>query len=138
MSDFHKRYDSPESKQDSVDKEEPKMEVQILDETLATDSRIRHAGILDKDLKTVSSKAGKNLEWEKENFDHQMVALASPIILGTLSRFTDKAGKLFCCGVRYDQGTLLLFKMGESFVVVSAEPGPPYIIMQKHEENIHI
>jgi len=28
--------------------------------------------------------------------------------------------------------------MGESFVAVSAEPGPPYIIMQKLEENIHI
>jgi hypothetical protein len=50
----------------------------------------------------------------------------------------DKAGKLICCGVRYDKGTFLLFKMGESFVVVSAEPGPPYIIMQKLEENIHI
>jgi circadian clock protein KaiC len=43
-----------------------------------------------KDLKTVSSKARENLTWEKENLDHQMVALASPIILGTLSRFTDK------------------------------------------------
>lgn len=114
------------------------MEVQILDEILATDGRIRYAGILDRDLKTVSSKARENLTWEKENLDHQMVALASPIILGTLSRFTDKAGKLICCGVRYDKGTLLLFKMGESFVVVSAEPGPPYIIMQKLEENIHI
>jgi len=114
------------------------MEAQILDEILATDSRIRYAGILDKDLKTVSSKARKNLTWEKENLDHQMVALASSIILGTLSRFTDKAGKLICCDVRYDKGTFLLFKMGESFVAVSAEPGPPYIIMQKLEENIHI
>jgi hypothetical protein len=33
------------------------MEVRILDEILATDSRIRYAGILDEDLKTVSSKA---------------------------------------------------------------------------------
>ena len=138
MSDFHKLYNSPESKQDSVDNEETQMEVQILDEILATDSRIRYAGILDKDLKTVSSKARENLTWEKENLDHQMVAIASPIILGTLSKFTDKAGKLICCGVRYDKGTFLLFKMGESFVVVSAEPGPPYIIMQKLEENIHI
>jgi hypothetical protein len=138
MSDFHKRYNSPEKKQDSVDNEELQMEGQILDEILGTDSRIRYAGILDKDLKTASSKARENLGWEKENFDHQMVALASPIILGTLSRFTDKAGKLICCGVRYDKGTLLLFKMGENFVVVSTEPGPPYIIMQKLEENIHI
>jgi len=137
MSDFHKRYNSSESKQGSVDKKETQMEVQILDEILATDSRIRYAGILDKDLKTVSSKARENLTGEKENLDHQMVALASPIILGTLSRFTDKAGKLICCGVRYDKGTFLFFKMGERFVVVSAEPGPPYIIMQKLEEKIH-
>jgi len=41
------------------------MEVQVLDEILATDSRIRYAGILDKDLKTVSSKARENLGWEK-------------------------------------------------------------------------
>jgi hypothetical protein len=58
------------------------MEVQVLDEILATDSRIRYAGILDKDLKTVSSKARENLAWKKENLDHQMIALASPIILG--------------------------------------------------------
>jgi hypothetical protein len=98
------------------------MEVQILDEILATDSRIRYAGVLDKDLKTVSSKARENLTWEKENLDHQMVVLVSPIILGILSRFTDKAGKLICCSVRYDKGTFLLCKMGESFVVVSTEP----------------
>jgi hypothetical protein len=114
------------------------METQILDEILTTDSRIRYAGILDKDLKTVSSKARERLVREKENFDHQMVALASPIILGTLSKFTDKAGKLICCGVRYDKGTFLFFKMGESFVVVSTEPGPPYVIMQELEEKIRI
>jgi hypothetical protein len=112
------------------------MEAQILDEILATDSRIRYAGILDKDLKTVSSKTRENLKREKENFDHQMVSLASPIILGTLSRFTDKAGKLICCGVRYDKGTFLFFKISESFVVVSTEPGPPYVIMQELEEKI--
>jgi len=65
MPDFHKRYNSPESKQDSVDNEDLQMERQILDEILATDSRIRYAGILDKDLKTVSSKARENLGWEK-------------------------------------------------------------------------
>lgn len=101
------------------------MKVQILDEILATDSRIRYAGILDKDLKTVSSKARENLTREKENFDNQMITLASPIILRALSRFTDKAGKLICCGIRYDKGTFLLFKIGESFAVVSTEPGPP-------------
>jgi hypothetical protein len=114
------------------------MEVQTLDEILATDSRIRYAGILDKHLRTVSSKAREDLAWEKENFDHEMVAVASPIILGTLSRFTDKAGKLICCSVRYDKGTFLLVKIGESFVVVSTEPGPPYVIMQELEEKIHI
>lgn len=72
---FHKRYNSQESKKDSVDNEEPKMEVQVLDEISATDSRIRYAGILDKDLKTVSSKAKENLTWEKENLDHQMVGV---------------------------------------------------------------
>ena len=113
------------------------MEAQILDE-MATDSRIRYAGILDKDLKTVSSKARKRLMREKEDLDRQMVSLAAPLILGTLSRFSDRAGKLICCGVRYDKGTFLFFKMGGSFVVVSTEPGPPYVIMQKLEEKIHI
>jgi hypothetical protein len=114
------------------------MEAQILDEVLATDSRIRCAGILDKDLKTVSLKAREGLMREKENLDRQMVALASPLILGALSRFTDKAGKLICCGVTYDKGTFLFFKIGESFVVVGTEPGPPYVIMQELEEKIHI
>ena len=114
------------------------MEAQILDEVLTTDSRIRCAGILDKDLKTVSLKAREGLMREKENLDRQMVALASPLILGALSRFTDKAGKLICCGVRYDKGTFLFFKIGESFVVVGTEPGPPYVIMQELEEKIHI
>jgi len=112
------------------------MNVQILDEILTTDSRIRYAGILDKDLKTVSSKAREGLRREDENFDRQITGLASPIILGTLSRFTDKAGKLICCGVRYDKGTFLFFKVDESFVVVSTEPGPPYVIMLELEEKI--
>ncbi|MGA2768078.1 MAG: hypothetical protein ABSF24_07170 [Candidatus Bathyarchaeia archaeon] len=112
------------------------MSVKILDEILATDSRIRYAGILDKDLKTVSSKAREGLRREDENFDRQMAGLASPIILGTLSRFTDKAGKLICCGVRYDKGTFLFFKVDESFVVVSTEPGPPYVIVLELEEKI--
>jgi hypothetical protein len=36
------------------------------------------------------------------------------------------------------KGTFLFFKIGESFVVVSTEPGPPYVIMQKLEEKIRI
>jgi hypothetical protein len=114
------------------------MKTQILDEILATNSRIRYAGILGNDLKTASSKAREGLMLEKENLDHQMVALAAPLILGTLSRFTDKAGKLICCGVRYDKGTFLFFKTGEGFVAVGAEPEPPYIIMQELEEKIQI
>ena len=51
-----------------------------------------------------------------------MVALASPIILGTLSRFTDKTEKLICCGVRYYTGTFFLFKMNKGLVVVNTEP----------------
>jgi hypothetical protein len=113
------------------------MSVQILDEILATDSRIRYVGILDKDLKTVSSKAREGLRREDEDFDRQIAGLASPIILGTLSKFTDKAGKLICCGVRYDKGTFLFFKeVDESLVVVSPEPGPPYVIMLELEEKI--
>ena len=114
------------------------MEAQILDKILATDNQIRYAGILNKDLKTMSFKERRDLMIEKENLDRQMLTLASPIILGTLSRFTDKAGKLICCGVRYDSGTFLFFKINEYFVVVSTEPGPPYIIMQKLEENLQV
>jgi hypothetical protein len=114
------------------------MEAQILDEILATDSRIRYVRILDKDLKTVSSKARERLMQEKENSDRQMVALASPLILGTLSRFTDKAGKLIRCGSDMIKERFCPPKIGESFVAVSTELGPPYVIMQELEEKIRI
>jgi len=78
------------------------------------------------------------LLFTKGYIDDVLVKLAAPVILGALSRFTDKCGKLVCSGVRFEKLTLLFFKIGEMHVVVSTEPGPPYIIMQKLEEKFRI
>jgi hypothetical protein len=116
------------------------MDARILDEILATDKRIRYAGILSSDLKTVASKKRDdlNLMDEEEYADDALVNLAAPVILGTLSRFAGRCGKLICSGVRFAKVTLLFFRMDETCVVVSTEPGPPYIIMQKLEENLRM
>jgi hypothetical protein len=80
------------------------LDARVLDDILATDNRIRYAGILGGDLKTAASKTidDVKLTLEKEHVDHLLVDLAAPIIIGALSRFSDTCGKLICCGVRYD------------------------------------
>jgi hypothetical protein len=84
-------------------------------------------GVLGGDLKTIASKTREDVKFEsgKEYVDDLLVNLAAPVVLGTLSRFADKCGKLICAGVRSDRVTLMFFKLGELHVVVLAEPGPP-------------
>ncbi len=91
------------------------MDTKILDSVLAADKRVRYVGALDRDLKTVASKAREYVKRAegKEHADDLLVNLAAPVVLGTLSRFADKCGKLICAGVRYDEVTLIFFKMGE-------------------------
>lgn len=116
------------------------MDVKVLDAILAADSRVRFVGVLDGDLKTVASRTreGLKLEEERKYTDGLLVNLAAPVVLGTLSKFTDKCGNLICAGVRYDDVTFIFFKFGETHVVVFTEAGPPYIIMQKIEEKLQI
>lgn len=116
------------------------VETRILDEILATDARIRYVGVLGADLKTVRSKARSDVQFAepRESVDDLLVNLAAPVVLGTLARFTGKCGKLVCAGVRFENVTLMFFKLGEMHVVVLTEPGPPYIIMQKLEDKFSI
>jgi len=108
----------------------------ILEEILATDSRIRYVGILSRDLTTVESQArqGVNLLLGKEGAD-ELVRQAAPIILGVLSRFTNELGKLICSHVRFGKISLIFFKIGDKHIVISTEPEPPYDIMRKIEEK---
>lgn len=109
----------------------------ILDKILATDIRIRYAGIMSDDLGYFISKVRKHvaIPIEKKEADDKLVRLAAPVILGVLSQITEKCGKLICCGVRFDKMTLMFFRMGDLFVAVIADPGPPYPIMKKLEER---
>jgi hypothetical protein len=116
------------------------MSSKVLDEILATDKRIRYVGILSSDLRTVASKTRGNakLIFTKGYVDDVLVKLAAPTILGALSRFADKCGKLVCSGVRFEKLTLIFFKIGDMHIAVSTEPGPPYIIMQKLEQKFRL
>jgi hypothetical protein len=112
----------------------------ILSEILATDRRIRYAGILSANLQEVQFKAREDarsydLIKGKETAFERLVKIDVPIILGSLSQLCDKYGNLTCTGVRFDNLTLMFFKMDESYVVVATDPGPPYQIMQKLEEK---
>ncbi len=116
------------------------MDARVADDVLAADKRIRYVGVLSGDLKTVASKTREDVKLtaEKEYVDDLLVNLAAPVILGALSRFTNKCGKLICAGVRFDKITLLFFRIDEMYVVASTEPGPPYITMQRIEEKFRI
>ncbi len=115
------------------------MDDKVLDEILATDEKIRYASVLGRDLKTVKSKTRKDIKLLLgEEADDKLASLISPIILSSLSQFTPKLGKLICCGVRFDKVTLMFFKMGDTHVVVSTEPVPPYNIMRKLEEKFQV
>lgn len=116
------------------------MDMKIIEQIFAADKHVRFVGILASDLKTVLSKARQDLETTegKKCSDDSLVHLAAPIVLGTLSNFADKCGKLICAGVRYNEVTLIFFKIDDMHVVVSADPGPPYIIMQNIEEKLQI
>ena len=116
------------------------VDTKVLDDVLATDDRIRYVGILSGDLNEIMSKARKdvNLPVEKEQADDKLVKLAAPVILGALSQITGKCGKLICAGARFDQITLMFFKMGDKSVVVGTDPGSPYPIMKKLEDKYQI
>jgi hypothetical protein len=116
------------------------MDVKVLDAILAADERVRFVSVLGSDLKTVASKAreGLSLEEGRKYGDGLLVNLAAPVVLGTLSKFTDKCGNLICAGIRYDDVTFIFFKLCETYVVVCTEAGPPYIIMQRIEEKLQI
>jgi hypothetical protein len=115
------------------------MDEKILDEILPTDSRIRYVGILSSDLKEVKSKMRRGVKLLLGNeADEVLVKVLAPVVLGALSQFTDRLGRLFCSIVRYEKVTLIFFKMGDMHVVVSTEPVAPYDIAKKLEEKLQI
>ena len=112
----------------------------ILSEILATDNRIRCAGILSGNLTQAKFKAredARSVDFVKGKEDafERLIRMDVPIILGSLSQLGGKYGKLICTGVRFDSLTLMFFKMGGSYVIVATDPAPPYSIMQKLEEK---
>ncbi|MGD8506310.1 MAG: hypothetical protein PVF15_06555 [Candidatus Bathyarchaeota archaeon] len=116
------------------------MDEEVLNDILATDGKIRYVGILNEDLNEVMSRTRKDVNAliGREEADDRLVKLAAPVILGALSQMANKCGKLICSGARFDGITLMFFKMGEKFVVVSTDPGPPYPIMKKLEEKCQV
>ena len=117
-----------------------KNQIRVLDDILTADDNIRYVFVLSSDLKEVASKARLDLKFRlgKKDIEENYVKFVAPVVLGTLSRFSDRCGNLVCAGARFNKVTMLFFKIGDSFVVVSAEPVPPYPIMQKLEERLKI
>lgn len=114
------------------------MEEKFLDEILATDKRIRYVGIVNDKLENLMAKTRPGLELmlEKDEAEEKLVMLAGPIILGTLEKFAGKLGNLVCAGARFKKLSLIFFKVGDVNVVVSTEPGAPYALMEKLEEQV--
>lgn len=113
------------------------MNEKFLADVLATDKRIRYVGIVTDDLKNLMSKtkdAGKMLI-DKAEAEEKLVMLVGPVILGALGQVSNKCGNLICAGARFDNLTLMFFKMGDVNVVVSTDPIPPYAIMEKLENK---
>ena len=111
------------------------MDARILDKILATDDKIRYAGILTSDFKSLKSKAREDV---KLLVDENLVKIVAPLILHALSQASDKCGELVCSGARFDKITLMFFTMGDMIVVVSTDPVPPYMIMKKLEDKFHL
>ena len=115
----------------------------LLSEILATDRRIRYAGILSTNLQEVQSKAREDarsydlLKGKEETFE-RLVKIDVPIILRSLSQLCDNYGKLVCPGIRFDNLTLMFFKREESYVMVATDPGPAYQLIQKLEEKFQV
>ncbi|MGA1974996.1 MAG: hypothetical protein ABSG92_05110 [Conexivisphaerales archaeon] len=91
----------------------------IIDAVLKMDKRIRYASILSDDLKEVAQKMQPGTTPYSPPFIDEVVV---PIIAGMFKRLTEYAGEFELCRINYKKVRLMVHKLRDGYLVVSAEP----------------
>lgn len=99
---------------------EPDIEdVAIIDALLKVDSGVRYVAVLSDNLEGIAQKMKEGKVPYSPPFIDEVVV---PIIAGMLKRLTEYAGSFQMCQMNYERVRLLVYRVRQGFVVVSAEP----------------
>lgn len=91
----------------------------IVDALLKLDKRVRSVAVMSDDLDVVAMKMQAGTAPYSPPFIDEVVV---PIIAGMLKRLTEYAGEFELCRISYRKVRLVVYKLHDGFLVVSAEP----------------
>jgi hypothetical protein len=91
----------------------------IIDALLKLDKRVRSVAVMSDDLEMVALKMQSGTNSYSPPFIDEVVV---PIIAGMLKRLTEYAGEFELCRISYKKVRLVVHKLHDGFLVVSAEP----------------
>lgn len=91
----------------------------IIDALLKLDKRVRSVAVMSNDLDVVAMKMQSGTTTYSPPFIDEVVI---PIIAGMLKRLTEYAGEFELCRISYKKVRLVVYKLHDGFLVVSAEP----------------
>jgi hypothetical protein len=91
----------------------------IIDALLKLDKRVRSVAVMSDDLDMVALKMQSGTNSYSPPFIDEVVI---PIIAGMLKRLTEYAGEFELCRISYKKVRLVVYKLHDGFLVVSAEP----------------
>jgi hypothetical protein len=91
----------------------------MLDSVLSIDPRVRYVGLISEDLKRVDYKMQKGTVSYSPKFIDEVVV---PILAGILRRLTEYIGEFDYCAMSYEKVKVLLYRLSDGFIIISAEP----------------
>ena len=99
---------------------EKSMENEVLmDAVLGMDGRVRQVTIISEDLKQIRNRMQVDAVSYSPKFIDEVVV---PILAGILKRLTEYIGTFDYCLMSYEKVKVLIFRLRESFLLVSVEP----------------
>jgi hypothetical protein len=91
----------------------------IVDALLKRNKKVRSVAVMSDNLEVVSMKMQTGTAPYSPPFIDEVVV---PIIAGMLKRLTEYAGEFELCRISYKKVRLVVYKLHDGFLVVSAEP----------------
>jgi predicted regulator of Ras-like GTPase activity (Roadblock/LC7/MglB family) len=91
----------------------------IVDVLLRLDKKVRSVAVMSDDLEVSVLKMQTGTAPYSPPFIDEVVV---PIIAGMLKRLTEYAGEFELCRISYKKVRLVMYKLHDGFLVVSAEP----------------
>ncbi|MEM2964244.1 MAG: hypothetical protein QXE22_02170 [Candidatus Bathyarchaeia archaeon] len=96
------------------------------------DERIRLVAHLSEDFKLLEMKQRAGVKSPTdEKTDREFYSLIEPIILGACSRLEPTLGRLKTVRIKYENVSIVFFRLPHAVVGLSMEPGPTTPLIEK-------